>query len=364
MKVSVILPCRNEEAALGECIDEIREALEGSDYEIIVSDSSTDRSPEIAREKSAKVVKHDLPGYGRAYLEGFKEAAGDYFMLGDADGTYDFKEIPEFLKALDGGFDLVIGDRFRGRIHEGAMPWHHRHIGNPLLSWIFRLFFNADVHDTHCGLRAVRRDALEGMELKTTGMEFASEMLIKATEKGLRIGEIPIEYHVRKGESKLRSFSDGWRHLRFMLMYAPDRIFLAPGAALLALGLAAISYSILGYAGDGISPSVVAGMVSSLLGYQVLSLGLYSKTYMKSAGYIGGDRVLEEIAKRVRFETGVVLGFLMGAGGVSLGLSAMSGYFGGNTGNVILASATIALMGAQTVFNSFYLSSLLVEKRG
>ena len=217
MKYSFVLPCRDEEASVGICIEKIRRAMKNvceSDYEIIVSDSSTDSSPQIARKLGAKVIKHDKEGYGNAYLEGFKHAIGDFIIMGDADDTYDFLDIPRLLAYVE-GHDMILGRR--EHIHKDAMPFLNRHIGNPLLSWILRLRFGSGIKDAHTGMRIIRRDKLRTLDLKTTGMEFASEMIIQAIDSGLMIKEVPIHYYPRKGKTKMRRLPDGWRHLRFML---------------------------------------------------------------------------------------------------------------------------------------------------
>lgn len=216
--ISIILPCRNEESAIAACLTQIQNCLLNSQlsYEIIVSDSSSDRSPDIARDFPVVLVKHDKEGYGTAYLEGFKAVRGRFLFLADADGTYNFAEIPRFIEHLKNGNDLVIGNRFGGTIYPGAMPWHHRHIGNPLLSALFRIMFKSAVTDVHCGMRAISRESLERLNLKTSGMEFASEMLVEAERNKLRIKQLPIDYHARIGKSKLRTFSDARRHLEYM----------------------------------------------------------------------------------------------------------------------------------------------------
>lgn len=221
MKLSIILPCRNEELALPLCLKEIKETLKKHkiNAEIIVSDSSIDNSPEIAKQFHTKLIKHNKKGYGIAYLEAFKHAKGQYYFLADCDGSYEFSEIPKFLNLLEQGNDLVIGNRFQGNIQKNAMPLSHKYLGNPILSWLFRILFNSKIKDTHCGMRAISKKALDKLQLKSTGMEFASEMLIKAEENHLIIKEVPINYRTRRGESKLKSISDGLRHLKLMLSY-------------------------------------------------------------------------------------------------------------------------------------------------
>jgi glycosyltransferase involved in cell wall biosynthesis len=218
-KISVILPCRNEEASLAACLEQIQTVLANQQIngEIIVSDSSIDRSPEIARKLGAILVKHDQVGYGRAYLEAFPKASGKYLFMADPDGSYDFGEIPYFLNYLETGYDLVIGNRFAYPLARGVMPWSHQHIGNPLLSSLFRWFFDTTIKDVHCGMRALSREALERLNLQAPGMEFASEMLIEAAAKQLKIKQVPISYRPRQGQSKLKTLPDGWRHLKLML---------------------------------------------------------------------------------------------------------------------------------------------------
>ena len=223
--VSVILPCRNEQESLDACLTQIKSVLarENLAGEIIVSDSSSDLSPEIAQRHGVVLVKHDQIGYGRAYLEGFKAARGRYLFLADADGTYDFKELPRFLAALAAGADLVLGDRFARPAIAGSMPWLNRHIGNPALSGILRRLFSIEVNDSHSGMRALKRETALALKLTAEGMEFASEMIIKAGRAGLTIRELPIDYHPRRGASKLRPLVDGWRHLHLMLSQARNK---------------------------------------------------------------------------------------------------------------------------------------------
>src|SRR6185312_14080694 len=211
-------------------------AGEGWQGEVIVADNgSDDRSAELAREAGALVVHEPRRGYGSAYLAGFAAARGEYIVMADADLTYDFADIPRFVEQLEAGAQLVMGDRM-DNIHPGAMPWLHRYVGNPILTGVLNLFFRTGVSDAHCGMRGFRRDILPVLDLRTTGMEFASEMVIRASKEKLRIAEFPIEYHPRGGESKLSSFRDGWRHLRFLLVHSPNHLFILPGALSAGLG--------------------------------------------------------------------------------------------------------------------------------
>lgn len=238
MEVSVILPSLNEEKSIGTCIRKIKKVFKehGINGEIIVSDNSTDKTPDIARSLGAKVVTPDKKGYGYAYLYAFKYASGKYIVIGDADNTYDFLEIPKLLEPLQKGeADIVIGSRFKGEIKKGAMPWLHRYIGNPLLTYFLNMLFKAGVSDAHSGFRAFTKNALKKMKLRCYGMEFASEMIIEAVRRGLKIKEVPITYYPREGKSKLCSFRDGWRHLKFMLMQSPKHLYFTLSLLILLL---------------------------------------------------------------------------------------------------------------------------------
>ncbi|MEM3703004.1 MAG: glycosyltransferase family 2 protein [Candidatus Bathyarchaeia archaeon] len=239
--VSVVIPSLNEAETISECVLKAKEAFVccGVKGEVVVADNSEDETPEIAKSLGARVVTPDRRGYGYAYHYGIKHARGKYIVMGDADGTYDFLEMPKLLKPLlKGEADLVIGSRFKGEIKKDAMPWLHRYFGNPALTAILNLFFKAGISDAHSGFRAARREALERLNLRSNGMEYASEMVLKAAWKGLKVKEVPITYHPRKGgRPKLNSFSDGWRHLKLMLIYAPARLYLPPGLALYFSGL-------------------------------------------------------------------------------------------------------------------------------
>lgn len=222
VEISIVLPCLNEEDAIGGCIDTIKAIISKQKLNaeiLVVDNASTDRSAEIAREHGARVVSQPARGYGNAYLKGFAEARGRFIVMADADNTYDFNEIADFVAPLRQGYDLVMGNRFTGRMAPGAMTWSHRYIGNPILSGLLNLFFHTGVRDAHCGMRAFTKSAYERMHLRTGGMEFASEMVINAAKAGLKITEKPIAYHPRIGESKLHTLRDGWRHLRFMFAY-------------------------------------------------------------------------------------------------------------------------------------------------
>src|SRR3954466_11587833 len=274
-KVSVVIPCLNEAENIAEVVGRARAALEASGIpgEVVVADNdSEDGSAELAAQAGARVVHEPRRGYGSAYLAGFDAARGEYIVMGDADLTYDFNKIPRFVEQLDAGAQLVMGDRM-DNIHPGAMPWLHRYVGNPILSGILNLFFKTGVRDAHCGMRALRRDILPRLDLRATGMEFASEMVIRASKEHLDIREFPIESHPRGGDSKLASFRDGWRHLRFLLVHSPTHLFLLPGALMMLLGVivGAISLAQIDLFGRQWDlHTMVAGGLLAIVGSQVV----------------------------------------------------------------------------------------------
>ncbi|RLE74886.1 MAG: glycosyltransferase family 2 protein, partial [Thermoprotei archaeon] len=308
VEVTIIIPPLHEAQSIANCIQKIKKIF--SEYnikgEIIVSDSSTDKTPEIAKKLGAKVVYPDKKGYGYAYIYAFKYAKGKYIVIGDGDATYDFTEIPKLLNPLKNGeADLVVGSRLKGKIMPGAMPWLHRYIGNPLLTKILNLFFKIGVSDAHCGFRAIKKDALQKLNLKAPGMEFASEMLIEAKRKNLKIKEVPITYHPRQGRSKLHSFRDGWRHLKFMLIQAPNWLYILPasifftiGVLLLTLGTFKIN---IGYIPG--TYSMVIGSLVIILSLQITYLGIFSKLYGEIKGYFK-SRMATWIKKHLNLEKG------------------------------------------------------------
>ncbi|MBW3653428.1 MAG: glycosyltransferase family 2 protein, partial [Actinobacteria bacterium] len=284
VEVSVVIPCLNEAENIEQCVRRSREALDAAGIlgEVVVADNdSEDGSAELAAAAGARVVHERRRGYGSAYLAGFAAARGEYVVMLDADMTYPFEDIPRFVEELRDGAQLVMGDRM-DNIQPGAMHWMHRYIGNPLLSGTLNLFFRTGVRDAHCGMRGLRRDILPLLDLRATGMEFASEMVIRASKEKLDIREFPIEYHPRGGESKLSSFRDGWRHLRFLLVHSPTHLFVIPGALLAVLGLlvAAVSLAQIPVFGrEWQLHSMVAGALFMIVGTQVLALGLCAHAY-------------------------------------------------------------------------------------
>lgn len=372
-EVSIILPCRNEEEALPFCLKELEKVLSKCNFsaEIIVSDSSKDKSPEIAKKYGAILVKHDKFGYGNAYLEGFKVAKGKYLFLADADGSYDFKELPKFIKLLKDGNDLVIGNRFGGKMQRKAMPWLHKAIGNPLLSGILRLFFGTTVRDSHCGMRAIKKEALEKINLRTTGMEFASEMIVKALKKKLKIADIDIDYHTRIGKTKMRSFRDGWRHLRFMLLYSPLFLFFIPGLLLFFVGLISIlklyfsSVTLFGIQ-FYVHPMFLSSMFI-LVGYQLVMFAGFARLYALT--HLGDEsKILDKALRSITLEKAIVVGGGIVLAGVILYLAIFlkwlnSGF--GNAGEIknSIIALTFVVLGVQTIFASFMMSIIGIGER-
>ncbi|HMS63514.1 MAG TPA: glycosyltransferase family 2 protein [Solirubrobacteraceae bacterium] len=365
--VSVVIPCLNEEENIEACVRSAIEAMDaaGIDGEVVVADnSSEDRSAELAAAAGARVVVEERRGYGSAYLAGFAAARGTYIVMADADLTYDFKEIPRFVEHLEGGADLVMGNRM-DNIQPGAMPWLHRYVGNPVLSGFLNVLYRTGVRDAHCGMRAVRRDKLPVLDLRTPGMEFASEMVIRAARRGLVIEQFPIEYHPRGGESKLDTWSDGWRHLRFLLVHSPTHLFIIPGLVMTALGALAMlvvvsQIDIFGRSWD--FHAEIAGSLLVIIGTQVVGLGLCGHAY---GMYFLGERDpwFERMRERFRLESGLLLGGgLLLAGLVAAGILvwrwADRGFGELGEERLAVAAATLMVVGVQVVFTSFLLSIL------
>jgi hypothetical protein len=371
-RVSVVIPCLNEAENIEECVHRAQRVLSDSGLtgEVIVADNgSDDGSATLATDAGALVVHEPRRGYGSAYLAGFAAAVGDYIVMADADLTYDFDDIPRFVEELDNGAELVIGDRMHG-IKPGAMPWLHRYVGNPLLSGVLNLFFGTGVHDAHCGMRAVRREVLPRLDLRTTGMEFASEMVVRAGKEDLVISEIPIHYHPREGQSKLSSFRDGWRHLRFLLVHSPNWLFIFPGAAMALLG-ALVALTVLlqvpvfGRAWD--LHSMVAGSLLMIVGTQVLALGLCAHAY---GTYFMGDRDpwFDRMRARFRLEHGLLLGGAVGLAGVVIaaaivGVWVNRGFGALSEERLAVLAASLIIVGIQIFFSSFLISIIGLRRR-
>jgi glycosyltransferase involved in cell wall biosynthesis len=365
--VSVVIPCLNEEDNIERCVGEALAVMRraGINGEVVVADNnSDDRSAELAAAAGARVVHEPRRGYGSAYLAGFAAARGAYIVMADADLTYDFNEIPHFVSELRDGAQLVMGDRM-DNIHPGAMPWLHRYVGNPMLSGVLNLFFRTGIRDAHCGMRALRRDVLPVLDLRATGMEFASEMVIRASKEGLAIREFPIEYHPRGGESKLSSFRDGWRHLRFLLVHSPTHLFILPGLAVTLVGalvalMVLAQVDVFGRTWD--LHAMIGGSLFMIVGTQVLALGLCAHAY--GTYYLGEkDPWFDRMRARFRLEHGLLLGgalALVGFG-CAVGIVVMwinRGFGAISEERLAVAAATLMIVGIQIFFSSFLLSIL------
>ncbi|MGA3361535.1 MAG: glycosyltransferase family 2 protein [Solirubrobacteraceae bacterium] len=370
--VSVVIPCLNEAANIERCVTEALAALrQGAlDGEVIVVDNdSEDDSAQLAAAAGATVILERRRGYGSAYLAGFAAARGRYIVMADADLTYDFGEIPTFVAKLNDGAQLVMGNRM-DNIHPGAMTWLHRYVGNPVLTGLLNLFFRTGVRDAHCGMRALRRDVLDTLDLRTTGMEFASEMVIRAAKKHLAIAEVDIEYHPRGGESKLSSFRDGWRHLRFLLVHSPTYLFILPGTALAAVGTL-ISITVLANI-DLLGRSwnihaLIGGALLTIIGTQVLALGLCAHAY---GTYFMGekDAWFDAMRARFRLEHGLALGGIIMTAGFVTALIIVIKWIEHGFGalaleNLAVVAFELLIVGLQIFFSSFLLSILGLRRR-
>jgi hypothetical protein len=372
------MPCLNEAETLEACIAKAKAGLEkaGVPGEIIIADNgSTDGSIEIAERLGARVANVAEKGYGSALRGGIAAARGEWIIMGDADDSYDFSDIGGFLAKLREGKVLVMGCRLPsggGRVMPGAMPWKNRWIGNPSLSFIGRLFFRTPIHDFHCGLRGFTKAAYEALELKTTGMEFASEMVLKATLKGLPIAEVPITLHPdgRSRPPHLRAWRDGWRHLRFMLIYSPRWLFLIPGIVLGAIGTAAtlfLCWKRLEAFGVAFSVGTqLVGAMSMITGLQLVSLACFTKVFGIAEGLLPEDRRFAQVFRFLTLERGLVAGLVVLLGGLGLLLRAFwlwkAADFGplsmGDNLSLLIPAVTAIILGVQVISSSFFMSVL------
>lgn len=373
VEVSVVMPCLNEQETLGSCIEKAQRTIKEMSIrgEVVVADNgSTDGSISIAKGLGARVIHQPIRGYGAAYQAGINAAFGKYIVMGDSDDTYDFSDLERFIAPLRNGHDMVMGSRFKGEMIPGAMSWSHRYIGNPILSGILRWFFHTSISDAHCGMRSIKREAYHKLNLQTTGMEFASEMVIKAVQNNLRICEVPITYYPRQGESKLNSFRDAWRHIRFMLLFSPTHLFVVPGFILFLLGMFALLMMLpgpvqIGSRSYGIHVMTLAGFIA-LLGYQVLNMGLYASAYALHAGFILKDNFINGLYQLFTLERGIAIGVLFFLFGLVLDVRVawiwiQSGFGSLNEIRAALLALVFMMLGVQTVFSSFLLSLFAIS---
>lgn len=380
IEVSVVMPCLNEAETLATCIEKAQASLRelGVQGEILVADNgSTDGSGEIAKSLGARVVEVSSKGYGNALMGGIAEARGAFVIIGDADDSYDFGSLGPFVEKLRAGFDLVMGNRFSGGIKPGAMPPLHRYLGNPVLTFVGRLFFKSPVRDFHCGLRGFRKEAITQLDLRTTGMEFASEMVVKATLQKLRITEVPttLSKDGRSHAPHLRRWRDGWRHLRFLLLYSPRWLFLYPGALLMVMGIL-IGLSLLP------SPRVVGGIVfdvhtllysalAVVLGFQAIVFATCTKVFAIMEGLLPADSRLDKVMKYVTLEVGLLVGFVLVVLGLAGSVYAVFFWNQQSYGQLdpaltlrfVIPAVTSLMLGCQIVLSSFFLSILGLRRR-
>ena len=380
VELSIVKPCLNEAETLAACIRKAQSYLDrsGVSGEIVIGDNgSTDGSQQIATSLGARVISIPIRGYGAALYGAISAAEGRYCIMGDADDSYNFEKLDAFVDKLRQGYDLVMGNRFQGGILPGAMPWKNRYIGNPILSTIGKILFHAEVGDFHCGLRGFSKSAFERMDLRTTGMEFASEMVIKAKLMGMKMTEVPttLSPDGRSRPPHLLPYRDGWRHLRFMLLHSPRWLFLYPGALLILLGLAGCAWLLPG-------PRVVYGIefdvhtllyafVAVLLGFQFVSFAVFTKVFAISEGLLPEDPRLNRIFRYVTLETGLAAGALLVALGIGGSIFAVSGWakesFGpldsGHMLRIVMPSVFSLTLGVQVICGSFFQSILGLRRR-
>jgi glycosyltransferase involved in cell wall biosynthesis len=370
--ITVIIPTLDEEETIEECITTINSIFvaEGLKGEIIVSDSSTDRTADIANTLGAKVIHPSKKGYGAAYLTALPHARGKYIVMADGDGTYDFSEIPKFLMALDAGADMVIGSRFLGTILPGAMAPLHRYIGNPLLTRMVNVLFKSHFSDVHSGFRALKRSALERLTLSTVGMEFATEMIIQAWRAGLTITEIPIIYRPRRSPSKLHSFADGWRHVRFVLLVNPYPFIAIPG--LIFSGIGFLFMTLFALRGDVTSSHLHSFILGAFLlcgGFQVLVTGILFKTYAVVNGFEQRSGIIKKIMDYHNLEMLLFAGGIIFLLGLILGLDLIVSWIKSGFGpltEVVKATTALTLgtIGLQIIIFGIFISILMLRDNG
>lgn len=373
--VSVVMPCLNEEETIASCVAKARQALAQGHFqgEIVICDNgSTDRSVSLAEEAGAKVIFELTRGYGSAYLTGIRAAKGDWLVIGDSDGTYNFSEIPKLLRMLERGYDLVVGSRLKGKIKAEAMPTLNRYLGTPILNLFLRLFYQLNLSDSQSGMRAFTKKAFRRLRLKALGMEFASEMLVRAAQENLKIAEVPISYSKRVSPPKLSRFRDAWRHIRFMFLFAPTYLFLIPGGLLMAIGLMGVTLIARGpvwvFGRDLDVHSMILASLLTLLGYQVVMLGVYAKVFSWREGLEKGSLLIMTTLRYFRLEKGIVLGLLISLVGFLVGLVSLIDWANQGFGALwairpAILSMTLVVLGIQIIFSSFFLSIMGVERK-
>jgi glycosyltransferase involved in cell wall biosynthesis len=375
LELSIVMPCLNEAETLAACIHMAQRYLarSGVNGEIIVGDNgSTDGSEQIGAGLGARVIRIPTRGYGAALYGAISAAHGRYCIMGDSDASYDFEHLDSFVEKLREGYDLVMGNRYRGGIKPGAMPWKNRYLGNPFLSFIAKLFFHAPVGDFFCGIRGFSKSAFDSLDLRTTGMEFAYEMVIKAQLQGMTITEVPtvLSPDGRSRPPHLRPYRDGWRTLRFMLLHSPRWLFLYPGCLLIAVGLAGCAWLLPGPQRiHGITfdaHTLLYAFISILLGYQLLTFAVFTKVFAISEGLLPEDPRLSRAFRHIKLETGLTVGGVLIAFGIAGSIFAVSGWSSRGFGvldyshmlRVVMPAVFSLTLGVQVVCSSFFLSIL------
>jgi len=379
IELTILMPCLNEAETLATCIDKARAYLarSGVSGEVLIADNgSTDGSQAIAREHGARVLDVPARGYGSALIGGIDAALGTYVIMGDADDSYDFEHLDRFVERLRAGDELVMGNRFAGGIAPGAMPPLHKYLGNPVLSWIGRVFFRAPIKDFHCGLRGFNREAMLELHLVTTGMEFASEMVVKATLEGLRVSEVPTTLS-KDGRSRpphLRSWRDGWRHLRLLLIFSPRWLFLIPGIAGFLIGIAGTTFLtfgplVIGSVGFDVSSQVYLAALT-VVGYQAVLFAFLTKIYAQHRGFrIPMSRNFERLEKRASLEFAAVAGLVLFVIGLGVGITQFVAWSGTGFGaldaaetlRLAVPASLLMMLGSQTIMAGMFVGVLSVS---
>ncbi len=380
LELSIVMPCLNEAETLSICIQKAQQSLLKHDVkgEILVADNgSTDGSQEIARKMGARLIEVQDRGYGSALRGGVAAARGEYIIMGDADDSYNFSELSPFIQKLREGYDLVMGNRFEGTIKPGAMPALHKYVGNPVLTGIGRLLFSSQTGDFHCGLRAFRKDALEKLNLRTTGMEFASEMVVKATLHRMRVAEVPITLYPdgRSRPPHLRSWHDGWRHLRFMFLYSPRWLFLYPGLMLMIIGAMISVWLLPGPKTIGTVTfdvnTLLYGGLAIIIGFEAINFAVFTKVFAISEGLLPEDPRLNKVFHYIKLETGLIVGIVLVLAGLLGSIYVLDIWktrsFGpleySHTLRVVIPAGISLTLGSQTILSSFFLSILGLKRR-
>lgn len=372
LELSIVMPCLNEAETLAICIQKAQSYLQQQEIvgEVIIADNgSTDGSREIASSCGARVVPVPARGYGSALRGGIAAARGQYIIMGDADDSYDFTNLNAFVEKLRMGYDLVMGNRFKGGIKPGAMPFLHKYLGNPVLTWLGRVFFGSPCKDFHCGLRGFRKDSIEALNLRTTGMEFASEMVVKASLCGFKITEVPtvLSPDGRSRPPHLKTWRDGWRHLRFLLLYSPRWLFLYPGLILMVGGIVAT----LGLLDQPKVHTLLYSAIAIIIGFQIVSFAIFTKAFAITEGLLPEDPKLKHFLRYINLEVGLIVGvilLLLGLGGSVYAFGVWeSGAFGSLdpavTMRLVIPAVTALALGVQVIFSSFFLSVLGLKRR-